>query len=170
MILDDDFFCMTKARDYAYASDCDRRQIGVYIPIKVDSIKEDLIASIGVNSPMSKQHCCNRETGDCPAIHAEVYAIMHLGSHRSEASTIYVWAETPCLNCLSFIKRFSSITRIVCLITQSYGKQYPRVLDRTAEIAKRDSYAQTLGLDVVKLDIEEIIQNEFSKHPEINLQ
>lgn len=145
---------MLQAKSAGFNSTCSRRKIGVYIPVPGT---EDTIAIQANNNPQSICQCCMRESNVCPAIHAEVNAVMNLGTFRFSVYKLYIWAETPCHQCLSFIRRYSHITDIYCLTTESYGIIYPRVLDRTSEIRLRDEYADSLGFQIHKLDVKEIL-------------
>lgn len=158
MIFQRDFLCMLQARHYADMSNCAKRKIGVYVPLARPD-DDAVIAVIAANKHPSEQDCkvCSRQT--CPAIHAEVSAAFVLArSKETTAHRLYIWAETPCLNCLSIIKKYTDIDMIYCLQTESYGKIYPPVRDRISEIAVRDGYAKQLGLTVIKLDADEILE------------
>jgi deoxycytidylate deaminase len=157
MITDIDFQRMLKAKELDWLSNCTRRKIGVYIPLPADS-DGAMFAAIGGNSTQQTNHCCKRDIGICPAVHAEVNAIMNLGRQRLEAKALYIWAEIPCHACLSYIRRFSSIRDIYCLTTESYGIEYPRVLDRIPEIKLREEYASMLDLNLHQLDAKEIYE------------
>lgn len=153
------FVNMLKAREFKQLSNCKRRQIGVYIPINKDSVT----SAIGFNSTPSEETCCKRDLGYCTAIHAEVSAILNLGGHKNSASSLYIWAETPCLACLSFIKTKSFIRTIYCLTAESYALEYPAVMHRPIDLQYRMEHAQSLGLDVVRLDAKEIEEYELSR-------
>lgn len=157
MITNDDLQAMLKAKEAGILSNCSRRKIGVYIPIRDKTYH----AAFGSNNALNTSQCCTREIGICPALHAEVNAIINLGKDILKADNLYIWAEIPCHGCLSYIKRNSFIRDIFCLTTESYGREYPRVLDRTAEIALRLKYASLLGIDIHRLDAEEIRQYEL---------
>jgi deoxycytidylate deaminase len=157
MITEQDLRLMLTAKDLDWLSNCARRKIGVYIPLPVDN-DDASYSSIGGNIVQSTKQCCTRDLGICPAIHAEVNAILNLGSRKYEASRLYIWAEVPCHACLSFIRRQSFIRDIFCLTADSYGVEYPRVLDRKPEIKLREEYATILDLRLHILDREEILE------------
>lgn len=148
------------AQSFGNLSTCTRRKIGVYIPFSY--IDGDATSVTGSNSPAPYSICCQRETGtDCSAIHAEVDAIMRLGAYSTSVKDLYIWAETPCPQCLHFIYKYSSIRRVYCLDTYLYGLEYPRVLHRTLEIAMRDRLATYLGIDVTKIKQEDLKRYEL---------
>lgn len=161
MILNKDFESMIQAKHVGQlTSNCGRRKIGVYIPLNSPELGD--IAFTGSNATQSTKQCCGSATnGICTAIHAEVNAVVNLRGYRYLVDSLYIWAETPCHNCLSFIRRYSHITKIYCLSTESYGIEYPRVNDRTSEIRLRDEYAADLGFQIHKLDVKEI--EEYGK-------
>ncbi len=164
MIEEKDFQRMLKAREFSSYSTCQRRKIGVYIPVAVIKDSDNpssYLSVLAANHPQSTIHCCKREQGICPALHAEVVAVTNLRECRYNCRDLYIWAETPCHQCLSFIRRNSHISRIICLSTESYAVEYPLVDHKKDEIALRDSYAKELGFDVVKLDREEILNSEL---------
>ena len=158
-LTDNDLEMMLQAKSASFNSTCARRKIGVYIPVPGT---EDTIAVQANNNPQSTKQCCMREANVCPSIHAEVNAVMNLGAYKYQVFKLYIWAETPCHQCLSFIRRHSAITDIYCLTTESYGVEYSRVLDRTSEIRLRDDYADSLGFQIHKLDVKEIKEYELS--------
>lgn len=155
------FDLILKAKSAASWSNCTRRKIGVAIPYNDPDDSSEEIA-IAANTTQKTDQCCTRSAGPCPAIHAEVNAILNLGLSRYLAEELYIWAEVPCHQCLSFIHKQTYIREIFCLSPESYGKEYPRVLDRTSEIQLRYAYADSLGIDVHKLDAEEILEYELS--------
>jgi deoxycytidylate deaminase len=162
MISGRNFRNILKANELQYLSNCTRRKIGVYIPIPDDDC---VLSAIAGNAVQSTIHCCMRDAGICPAVHAEVRAINNLGSQRYSATELYIWAEIPCHACLSYIHQYSYIRDIYCLTQESYGNEYPRVLDRTSEIKLRKDYATVLGIDVHELDAEEIKEYGLLRHP-----
>ena len=154
------FDWMLKCRDYKdVTSTCKRRKIAAIIPNRGNGP----LSYIGSNNPTGSLHCCSRDKGICPAIHAEVDVVIKAKTQVILSTELYLWAETPCHQCLSFIRRHSFIDTVYCLTTESYGSEYPLVLDRKEEIAFRDEYAKSINLTIVKLDREEILEYELLK-------
>lgn len=156
------FDIMLEARAISENSNCLRRKIGVIIPAGEDQV-------IGYNFSAIQCKECNRPT--CPAVHAEVRAISILNTHyKIYADKLYIWAEIPCKQCLSYIALHSKIRTIHCLSTDSYSKEYPIISDRKEEILARRTFARSLGIETNELDREEIIDYELYKSTEVNDQ
>lgn len=153
------FNFMLQARDVRQYSNCSKRHIACVIPL---GVKDDTLW--GYNNVMQPCKTCSRET--CGAIHAEQHAIAQLMYHRLQFETtkMYLWAEPPCMQCLNFINRFSAISIIYCLSPESYLTEYPLIARRTDEIRQRREYAESLGISIIELDREEILEHELSQH------
>jgi len=160
----EDFDLMLQAHEVAKYSNCLRRQIGVVIPAP----DGDVIW--GANKSAVTCGTCHRET--CSAVHAEVAAILRYYPHtqRLENRKLYIWAEVPCNQCLSFISTYSNIDIVYCLMPSTYAVEYPSILQREQEIKDRKTYAKVLGITIVELDREEVIEYELSKHSETDIQ
>lgn len=154
-MLDKIFGFMLQAKRASQHSTCLKRKIGVAIPYVAEE------TMWGYNGAAKPCKVCERET--CPATHAEVVAINTFISTNTmhTLTTLYIWAEIPCRQCLSYIKRYSSIRQIFCLNRESYGKEYPSVLSRKDEINQRKEYAQAIGIRITELDREEILEHEL---------
>ena len=164
MIFIKDFDLMLNAKEARETSNCLRRHIGVAIPTR----DEETIW--GANKSGLACTKCHRET--CSAVHAEVEALIRALKHQKEIDIkkLYIWAEVPCQHCLSFISSYSSIDLGYCLLPSSYATEYPAILQRTEEIRQRKNYAHTLGITIVELDREEVIEYELSKHSQTHVQ
>lgn len=148
---------MLKAKKVSQQSNCDRRKIGAVISNGSSEVVW------GWNDRGDTTHICTRELGFCPAIHAEVMAIQNLQySGQRIGDSIFVWCEIPCHNCLNFIAKYSRVRRVYCLSLDSYKVEYPRVSERSSEVTNRRAYARSLGIDVIELDREEILEHELS--------
>lgn len=110
-------YYLNMAAEVAKRSPCMRRQYGAVI------VKDDRIIATGYNGPARGQpHCwtCVRDnlphnsgyTSDCPAIHAEMNALLSAG-RESIGATLYLagWendkritAPTPCIMCSRLIQ------------------------------------------------------------------
>ena len=145
-------------------SNCLKRKIGVVVPVGHGE------TVFGYNISPEPCTACHRNT--CSAIHAEVTAVTMLimTQENRAATSLYIWAEVPCHACLSFIRRYSSIAKVYCLSPESYLTEYPLIARRSEEILQRRSYAKSLGIDIIELDREEIMQYELFKHNKTNVQ
>jgi len=159
------FKFMLTAKNVTQYSNCGKRKIACVIPI--DSRKKTLW---GYNNVLKLCKVCRRET--CGAIHAEQHAVAQLIYHRLQfdVSKMYLWAEPPCMQCLNFINRFSAISTIYCLSPESYSTEYPLIARRTDEIRQRREYAESLGISIIELDREEILEHELLKHSNPNIR
>lgn len=158
MIYSKDFDLMLSAKDAKETSNCLRRSIGVAIP----TLDGDTIW--GANKSKITCKSCHRET--CSAVHAEVEAIVRALKYQREIDIkkLYIWAEVPCHACLSFIASYSTIDLVYCLMPSTYAIEYPSIDRRSDEIKDRRRYAKALGITIVELDREEVIEYELSKH------
>jgi len=163
MIYSKDFDLMLSAKAAKETSNCLRRSIGVAIP----TIDGDTIW--GANKSKIQCPSCHRET--CSAVHAEVEAVVRALKHQREIDIkkLYIWAEVPCHACLSFIASYSSIDLVYCFMPSTYAPEYPSILQRAQEIEDRKTYAKALGITIVELDREEVIEYELSKHSETHV-
>jgi len=108
-------YFMEIAKIVAKRSPCLSRQVGAII------VGDNKIISTGYNGPPSGYpHCrkCNRKVSgqdldSCPAIHAEVNALLLCSHSRIKPETIYVTLE-PCFNCCKLIATYD-IKNIVFL-------------------------------------------------------
>lgn len=158
----DIFKHMLEAKQVCQYSNCHRRKIGVVLVAGSDTIW-------GYNNTTLTCITCKRET--CGAIHAEQSAILQ-AIYIREAQNItdlFIWAEPPCLQCLNFIKRYSAINRIYCLSPESYLTEYPIIARRSEEILERRAYARSLGISIIELDREEILEHELPEHSETDI-
>jgi deoxycytidylate deaminase len=121
---------------------CNRRKIGVLIR---NSTTDDIHYNYNYSPDCDY---CTRTT-ECPAIHAEIYTIAT--SPKGFYDELYIYAEVPCKNCLSYIHSFSSIRKIYCLNPYLYSKDYPRVLEYGYQIKERLLYAATKGFTVTQI-------------------
>ena len=151
------FESMLSARSVCQYSNCAKRKIACIVPVGTDEIW-------GYNNVLQSCPTCSRET--CGAIHAEQAAIAQLLylHEGQDATKMYLWAEVPCKQCLNFIRRYSGISIIYCLSPESYLTEYPVIARRSEEILDRRKYAKSLGISIIELDREEIIEYELSKH------
>lgn len=158
------FEYMLQTYQASQQSTCLRRKIGVVVPVGHGE------TIFGYNTSPEPCATCHRST--CQAIHAEVTAVtMLIMTQENRAVTsLYIWAEVPCHACLSYIRRYSSIARIYCLSPESYLTEYPLIARRSEEITQRRVYAKSLGIDIIELDREEIIQYELFKHNKTDVQ
>lgn len=140
------FDYMKLAKASSLKSKCLRRKIGCVIT------GSGFASITGVNHSDVLHSCseCKRDL-ECPAIHAEIDAIMSLPNEMYKAKDLYVYAEVPCLNCLSMIAHLTNITKIYCLHPSYYSSIYPRVSTYQHKIAARKEYAHKLGLAVIEL-------------------
>lgn len=157
------FTHMLMARDVAQYSNCAKRHIGC-VSFTGDSY------IFGYNSVVNKCTTCSRET--CGAIHAEQMLIIHLMERKSFKSVdnLYLWAEVPCIQCLNFLKRYSSIRTVFCLTPQSYAAEYPLIEQRLNEILQRRALARELGITIVEYNREEILNHELHQPTEGSVQ
>lgn len=165
MITDLNFLFMSMAKEAQRHSNCLRRQIGVAIPVCNDP------DNVYTNANCSPVTCevCTRDFA-CPAIHAEVKAVSSMDRiDYYDCKTLYIWAEVPCHNCLSYIFTRSAIREIFCLIPEKYAKIYPPVFTNTERIVARKLYAKRLGIDVIQIDPEEVLQYELSRDKQTNV-
>lgn len=132
---------MAIAKQASTFSNCNRRKIGAVI-------EHNGIYAIGSNGTKSKCKCCTRETGDCPAIHAEVDAALKLPQGIS--GTLYVWSEVPCVQCINFIATYTDIKTIHCLTINTYAKEYPRVLKYGPSVIARLKLAKQHNISVIR--------------------
>lgn len=139
---------MLLARETSKESTCQRRKIGVVISNAGTYVT-------GSNGPLHVCNCCNRELGDCPAIHAEQDAISKLP--RWTAGTLFIWAEVPCVQCLNFIAATTDIENIHCLTSKSYVVEYPRVKTYSLSLQNRLALANKLNLTIHQHDRDEIL-------------
>ena len=153
------FNMMLHAREASAQSNCLKRKVGVCIPLYGGEETR-----WGANQSGLACTICERDT--CPALHAEVNAILKAIYEQEERAidTLYIWAEVSCRACLSFIKRYSTVRTIYCLSPESYFTEYPVIARRSEEIRQRKIYAAALGIEIIELDREEIIEHELSKH------
>lgn len=153
---------MLIAKKVCSYSNCQKRKIAAIVPVGDDTIW-------GYNNVLKPCPACNRES--CGAIHAEQSVIMQLLYLRlqQECTTMYVWAEPPCKQCLNFIRRHSAISVVYCLSPESYLTEYPIIARRTEEIKERRQYAQSLGIAIIELDREEILQYELLGHSQTHV-
>jgi len=155
---------MLQARDFAVHSNCLRRRIGVVF-------RYPGFMFTGANAPTVKCRACNRAKGDCPAIHAEVKTLLLAGSFATRPNTaLYIWAEIPCVACLSFIAEYTehNCNYIHCLTQASYAKEYPNVLAYTESIAVRHAYALKLGITIYEHDAQELLRPVETKHEQLH--
>jgi dCMP deaminase len=132
---------MRIARDAASRATCDRKHVGAVI------VRDKSILATGYNGSIRGLEHCDEdghmmEDGHCVrTIHAEANAIIQAAKNgvRIEGGTIYVTAS-PCWGCFKMIAN-SGMTKIV------YGEFYrdPRIFE----------FAQRLGIELVKIDLEE---------------
>jgi deoxycytidylate deaminase len=136
------------AKSLSEGSKCWRRKIATVIPIPCTQGE----VRVGING--FSNFVCNDCTRmiECPALHSEVQAIINCRPFNSLVRDLYVWAEVPCLNCLSFIHHQSEITTIYCLAPSLYEQFYGRVKDYSERIALRRAYAKRLELTVIEID------------------
>lgn len=134
------------AKQVGEVSLCKRRKIGVvlFYPFSRE-------ISTGVNG--FKELTCDSctRTIECPAIHAEVEAILNMQTFARLATKLYIWAEVPCLNCLSFISHQTSVRDIYCLHPSLYYQYYERVKDYHENLTLRRNYAKKLGITLHEL-------------------
>lgn len=140
----------------AHKSNCKRRKIGAAI---LDSSNTYICAA---NKAAIACEECHRDT--CPAVHAEVGAIQNAYEFKAlgSATTMYVWAEVPCHQCLSFIKLHSDISIIYCLTPESYSVEYKLSEGRLEDIVKRREYAKNLNISIIEIDRKEVLDYELS--------
>ena len=157
------FKLMLTAKNVTQYSNCGKRKIACVVPVGGDEIW-------GYNNVLQKCAVCSRET--CGAIHAEQAAVAQLIylKEAHNATKMYLWAEPPCMQCLNFIRRYTAISIIYCLSPESYKTEYPIVARRSEEILCRRMYAKSLGISIIELDREEIIEYDLSKHSETNIR
>lgn len=130
------------------SSKCKRRQIGAVLA------KDQYKYIKRSNSPSLPCAECTKTTHkECPAIHAEAACVVESGHTAMYCKDLYVFSEVPCLQCLSYIKKYSGVENIYCLTPESYAPFYPAVLDpwRLDQIEERKSYAHRLGFRVFEL-------------------
>lgn len=158
------FDLMLSTNEAAKQSNCLKRKIGVVVPVGQGE------TVFGYNTSAEPCQTCHRST--CSAVHAEVVAVTNLIMFQENrgASSLYIWAEVPCHACLSFIRRYSSITRVYCLSAESYLTEYPLIARRSEEISQRRGYAKSLGIDIIELDREELLQYELFKRNKTDVQ
>ena len=158
------FDLMLEARKASLYSNCKRRKIGVTLPGPHD---ENIW---GYNNTIKGCPTCDRDK--CPATHAEVMAIQQAIYCKAdrEITKLFIWAEVSCHQCLNYIRRYSAIALIFCLSPESYFTEYPVIARRSEEISARREFAKSLGLSIVELDREEIVQYELSKYPQTNTE
>lgn len=132
---------MLIAKQVSQLSNCNRRKIGAVV-------EHDGVYVIGSNGTKGKCKCCNREVGDCPAVHAEVDAILQLPQGIS--GTLYIWAEVPCVQCINFIATYTEIKMIHCLTRNTYAREYPRVLSYGPSILQRRALAKRHDITIIQ--------------------
>lgn len=151
------FKFMLTAKNVTQYSNCGKRKIACVVPVGGDEIW-------GYNNVLQKCAICSRET--CGAIHAEQAAVTQLIylKEARNATKMYLWAESPCMQCLNFIRRYTAISSIYCLSPESYKTEYPIIARRSEEILCRRMYAKSLGISIIELDREEILEYELIEH------
>lgn len=143
---------MTVAKTVGLRSRCSRAQIGAVI---VSS--NGRIAATGYNGPAAswprEDECaewCMRARGEapldksydkCPAIHAELNALMYVDRSRVEGGTVYV-NSSMCMNCAKAVSN-SGLRRVV--LKKTVGDEYR---DPEATVA----YLRYCDIEVVEID------------------
>lgn len=143
---------MTVATAVGRRSRCSRAQIGAVI---VSS--NGRIAATGYNGPAAswprEQECaewCMRARGEapldksydqCPAIHAELNALMYVDRSRVEGGTVYV-NSSMCMNCAKAVSN-SGLSRVV--LKKTTGDEYR---DPEASV----TYLRYCDIEVVEID------------------
>ena len=135
-------------------STCKRRKIGCFVSSNLSD--ESKLMYLGWNAACEPCEVCTRLTSECPAEHAEVGAVLPAMANNAEAfmEELVVFAEVPCLSCLSFIRERSSIRKIYCIDLASYIPYYPPAAMYHQRVEERLKYAHKLGFTVIQLSIE----------------
>jgi dCMP deaminase len=127
-----DIICLSIAKEWAVVSPCLSRGIGAVV---VD--RDGIILGAGNNSWNDKYHGCSNETicprkqkgfksgeglDTCPAIHAEVNAILDAGAGKGVifSGTLYCWCGVPCKWCAGIIVN-AGIKKVYCFDDRSVG-------------------------------------------------
>jgi dCMP deaminase len=143
-------------------SKCRSRKVGCLI-----LNKEGRIISSGYNGPARRQeHCkvCNRKGHDsgkyldeCPAIHAEVNALINCGSLMNEAHTV-VSTDSPCIPCLKMFLN-TNIEEI------RFMRMYPITKNKKLEIRKQTTNedALTIRYNILRSKIDLIHHVDFEE-------